>query len=96
MNPKNMTTVHRLQMSRFKKPTIINDYEIKFEAIEPRFDNFWVISGITPFPKHVWASKDFNKINFEFEVQSGPYRVSELNKNSHIMLQRRGDYWLSL
>ena len=44
-------------------------------------------------PKHVWEGKDFNEINFEFPVVSGPYRLYRNLTNRSITMQRRGDWW---
>ena len=45
---------------------VVNDREIRFSAREVHWKNLLTLSGLTILPKHVMATQDFNKINFEF------------------------------
>ncbi len=38
------------------------------------------LGGLNILPKHVFEKQDFNKINFEFPVVSGPYKLVKLKK----------------
>jgi len=93
MNPENLTSLFRVSLSRFDRPEIIDDRTIRLQANEPHWMNFWTAAGLSAFPTHVWEGRDFNDINFEFPVVSGPYRLYEVKTNRSIMLQRRGDWW---
>lgn len=93
MDPKNMTSVYRVELKRFKRPQIIDDKTILIEAQETHWKNFWGAAGFTAFPKHVWKDVDFNKQNFEFPVVSGPYRIKTVEKNRYCLLERRDDWW---
>jgi microcin C transport system substrate-binding protein len=93
MDPKNMTSVFRVDLKRFKRPQVLDDRTIVIEAQETHWSNFWAAAGFTAFPKHVWKDVDFNKQNFEFPVVSGPYRLKTVEKNRYCLLERRDDWW---
>src|SRR5690606_8191052 len=60
---------------------------------ENHWKNFWAAAGFFALPKHVWKDADFNKINFEFPVVSGPYELGEVKTNRSIQMKRRSDWW---
>jgi microcin C transport system substrate-binding protein len=93
MNPKNMTSVFRVDLKRFDRPKVIDSKTIEIVAKEVHWNNFWAAAGMVAFPKHAWKDVDFNKQNFEFPVVSGPYRLKEVKKNRYILLERRPDWW---
>jgi microcin C transport system substrate-binding protein len=93
MNPKNLTSLFRVDLQRFARPEVIDAKTVRITATEAHWSNFWSAGGFTAFPKHAWEKKDFNEINFEFPVVSGPYRVHQIQTNRSIILQRRGDWW---
>ena len=93
MNPKNMTSMYRVDLQRLFRPEIINDKTIRIKARGTHWSNFWVASGLNAFPKHIWNSVDFNKQNFDFPVVSGPYGIKEIEKNRYVILRRRADWW---
>ncbi len=93
MNPKNLTSLFRVDMSRFARPEIIDERTIRITAQESHWKNFWAAAEFVALPSHVWKDADFNKINFEFPVVSGPYRLSDVKMNRSVSLQRRPDWW---
>jgi microcin C transport system substrate-binding protein len=93
MNPKNLTSLYRVDLSRFARPEIVDAQTVRITAQEPHWKNFWAAAGFAAFPKHVWKDVDFNKQNFEFPVVSGPYMLGEIKMNRSIELKRRGDWW---
>jgi microcin C transport system substrate-binding protein len=93
MNPKNLTSLFRVDMVRFKRPEIIDEKTLRITADEPHWKNFWTAGGFFALPKHVWEGKDFNAINFDFPVVSGPYAIGEIKTNRSISLKRRGEWW---
>lgn len=93
MNPKNLTSSFRVDLSRFARPEIVDEKTVRIVAQEPHWKNFWAAAGFFAFPKHAWADKDFNQINFEFSVVSGPYALGEVKMDRSIELKRRGDWW---
>jgi microcin C transport system substrate-binding protein len=93
MNPKNMTSIFRVDLQRFERPEIIDAKTIKVVAKDVHWANFWTAAGMFALPKHVWKDLDFNKQNFEFPVVSGPYRLKEVQTNRYIIMERRADWW---
>jgi microcin C transport system substrate-binding protein len=93
MDPKNMTSIFRVDLKRFERPTILDEKTVQIVAKEIHWSNFWSAAGMVAFPKHVWKDVDFNKQNFEFPVVSGPYRLKEVKTNRYLILERRTDWW---
>ena len=93
MNPKNMTPVFRVGLKRFDRPQIVDDQTLRVTAHEAHWANFWEAADLAAFPSHVWESKDFNQIHFDFPVTSGPYAVEEIKKERYVTLKRREDWW---
>lgn len=93
LDPKNMTGPHKVDLERFEPPVVVNDQEIRFTAREVHWKNLMTLAGLTVLPKHVMSTQDFNKINFEFPVVSGGYRLGELKEGFSCRLDRRPDAW---
>ncbi|MCB1191385.1 MAG: ABC transporter substrate-binding protein [Leptospiraceae bacterium] len=94
MDKKHNTAVVRIGLSRFFEPKVIDDFTIEFTTKDVHWDNFNNIAGgLWILPKHAYEGKDFNKINFEFPVVSGPYKLVEAKKGRYVKMQRRGDWW---
>ena len=93
MNPKNLTSLYRVDLSRFARPEVIDDHTIRLTATEPHWGNFWTAGSMAAFPKHAWQNVDFNTINFNFSVVDGPYAIDEVKTDRSVSLKRRGDWW---
>ncbi|MCD6023422.1 MAG: extracellular solute-binding protein family 5 [Fibrobacteria bacterium] len=93
MNPKNMTPIFRVGLSRFDRPEAVDSLTLRIQAREAHWSNFWEAAGLVAFPEHAWKGKDFNTRNFDFEVVSGPYRLGEVKRERYISLERRDDWW---
>jgi microcin C transport system substrate-binding protein len=93
MNPKNLTSLWRVDLSRFARPEIVDDKTIRITAQEPHWKNFWTAAGFFAFPKHAWKDLDFNSLNLDFPVVSGPFALGEVKMNRSIQLKRRADWW---
>ena len=93
MNPKNPTSLWRVDLSRFARPEVVDEKTVRITAREPHWKNFWVAAGFFAFPKQAWKETDFSTVNFEFPVVSGPYAVGEVKTNRSIQLKRRADWW---
>jgi microcin C transport system substrate-binding protein len=94
MNPKNLTSLFRVGLGRFNRPVVKDSLTIELTAKTVHWANF-VEAGntMTALPKHIWDGKDFNTLNFEIPVVSGPYRILEVKKDRSLTLQRRADWW---
>ena len=93
VNPKNMTGPHKVSLERFSSPVIVDRKTIRFTAKNIHWENLGACGGFQILPKHAYASKDFNKINFEFPVVSGLYKLGEIKEGIYTTLQRRKDWW---
>jgi len=93
MDPKNMTSLFRVDLQRFLRPEIVDDKTVRIVAKEVHWANFWTAAGMVALPGHLWKDVDFNKQNFDFPVVSGPYRLKEVKTNRYIILERRTDWW---
>ncbi|MFC1856416.1 extracellular solute-binding protein [Thermodesulfobacteriota bacterium] len=93
MDPKNLTGPHKVDMERFHPPVLMDEYTLRFTAKDVHWKNLGAGGGFHILPKHAFDGKDFNKINFEFPVVSGPYRLGNLNEGISLTLERRKDWW---
>jgi microcin C transport system substrate-binding protein len=93
LDPKNLTGVHKIGLEQFESSTLIDDRTIRFKAKRVHWKNLLSLQGFAIFPKHVFDGQDFNKINFEFPVVSGPYQISEVQDGTFVRLKKRQDWW---
>jgi microcin C transport system substrate-binding protein len=94
MNPKNLTSVQRMSLSRFEKPEVIDRSTIRFTAKMVHFQNLIALASLNVLPQHLFAGKDFNKaFNMSLPPGSGPYVLSEVKEDRYYVLERRPDYW---
>ena len=82
MKPENLTGPHKVSLEKFESPKILEDGRIQFKAKEVHWRNLLSLGGFTVLPSHVFSQGDFNKINFEFPVVSGLYRLAKSRKGS--------------
>ncbi len=95
MDPKNLTGSSKVAMENFFPPEVIDEQTIQFQAKEVHWRNLLALGGFNILPKHIFEKQDFNKINFEFPVVSGPYKLGEIKEGLFIKIQRRNDWWLA-
>ena len=93
MNEEHLTPVARATLSRFARPEVVDEHTVRIGSLETNWKAFWEAGGFVAFPKHIWEGQDFNRVNFEFPVVSGPYRLHDYRRNRFVVLQRRGDWW---
>jgi microcin C transport system substrate-binding protein len=93
MDPKNLTSPFRVGLSRLEPPEVVDDRTLRVRARQKHWASFWDAAELVALPRHVWEGKNFNDINFDFPVVSGPYRIKEVLANRAIILERRGDWW---
>lgn len=93
MNPENMTPIFRVGLSRFTRPEAPDSLTLKITAKEAHWSNFWEAAGLVAFPAHAWKDLNFNDINYDFPVVSGPYRLADVKRERYITLERRSDWW---
>ena len=93
LDPKNLTGPVRYTLERLERPVVTEDGGIRFRAKSLHWENLSAASGFSILPKHAYEKLDFNLINFEFPVVSGPYRVKELQEGICLILEKRADWW---
>ena len=93
MDPKNLTGPHKISFERFHDPEIIDEKTIRFKAREVHWKNLLSLGSFHILPAHIFKDRDFNKINFEFAVVGGPYKVESLKEGIALTLKRRADWW---
>ncbi len=93
MDPKNLTPIFKVGLSRFDRPKILDSLTISITAKNVHWANFWEAAGLVAFPKHIWKNEDFNRIRYQFPVVEGPYRISEFREDRYVELSRNPDWW---
>jgi len=93
VNPENLTGPHKVGLDRFDPPVQLDERTVQFTAKEVHWANLWAAGGLVILPSHWWKKQDFNQVNFEFPVTSGPYRITQLNEPNSVVLEKRDDYW---
>lgn len=95
MDPGSQTGPFRVGLETFTNtpPNILGERAIQFTAGEIHWRNLLSLGGLQVLPSHVLSNADFNKLNFEFPVVSGPYRLGALKENIELRLERRADWW---
>jgi len=52
-----------------------------------------ILGQFPVFPKHYWASRDFDKTTLEPPLGSGPYKLESFEPGRYIVYARVADYW---
>ncbi|MBR3086501.1 MAG: ABC transporter substrate-binding protein, partial [Kiritimatiellae bacterium] len=95
MAPTNQTGSIKVALQTFMAtpPEIIDPLTVKFTADETHWRNLNAVGGFEIMPKHAFEGRDFNKVNTDFPVVSGPYRISGFKPGVSLELERRSDWW---
>ncbi len=95
LDPTSLTGPVKVGLETFTNtpPRVLDTRTIQFTASEVHWRNLLTLGGIQVLPSHVFSNADFNKLNFEFPVVSGPYRLGGLKENVELRLERRSDWW---
>lgn len=94
MDDAHLTGPHKVGLSKFHPPEKIDERTIRFVSTEIHWRNLWAVGGFSILPKHWWSlQEDFNRVNFEFPVVSGPFEITRLSEPRSVLLTRREDYW---
>ncbi|MEM6279667.1 MAG: ABC transporter substrate-binding protein, partial [Verrucomicrobiota bacterium] len=92
-NPEHLTGSLQTVMKRLTKIEKIDEDSVVIHAEEVHWKNLMAASAFYIMPKHWWEGQDFNKVNFEFPVVSGPYALGEVKEGVFARLEKREDYW---
>jgi microcin C transport system substrate-binding protein len=93
MNPKNLTPIFKVGLSRFDRPKILDSLTLSITAKDVHWANFWEAAGLVAFPKHIWENQNFNQIRYKFPVVEGPYKISDFREDRYVELSRNPDWW---
>ncbi len=93
MKPGNLTGPHKVALGRFERPEVLDTHTVRFTAREVHWENLMAAGGFHILPRHVFAAVDFNTINTDFPVVSGPYRIETVREGIFTRLRRRDDWW---
>lgn len=93
LDPANLTGVHKVSLENFAPPEILDEHTIRFTARDVHWRNLGAVGGFHILPKKAMSQLDFNKINFEFPVVSGPYQLGNVSEGLFVDMQRRTNWW---
>ena len=95
MDPQSQTGPVKVALRTFMAtpPEIVDRNTVRFTADEVHWRNLGAAGGFEILPKHIFEGKDFNKINDDFPVVSGPNRIKERKVGVSLTLSRRNDWW---
>lgn len=93
VNEKNLTGPWQTEFKKLNRPEIVNDRTFKIVAKEIHWKIEGIIAGIIVLPKHAMENQNFMKINFEFPVVSGSYKIKEIKEGNYVEFERRSDWW---
>ena len=89
----NLTGPWQTDFKKINKPEIIDEKTFKIVAKEVHWNIEGIIANIIVLPKHAMGGQDFMKINFEFPVVSGGYKIKEVKEGNFVDFERRKDWW---
>ncbi len=93
MDPGNLTGPHKISMERFHPPEVIDKHTIRFRAKQVHWKNLQAAGSFHILSKKAYKDRDFNTINFEFPVTSGPYRIAAIEEGRSVEISRNEDWW---
>jgi len=92
-NPEHLTGPYQITMSRLVGIEALDERTVRIQANEVHWRNLLAASSFPVLPKHWWETQEFNRVNFEFPVVSGPFELSEVREPVYVRLRKREDYW---
>ena len=93
MDPASDTGSSKLSLGAFDMPEVLGERTVRFRAREVHWRNLMSAGLFEILPKHAFENRDFNTLNFDFPVVSGPYRLGAFKENVSVTLERRNDWW---
>ncbi|CCQ72100.1 extracellular solute-binding protein [Magnetospira sp. QH-2] len=85
---------YRFYYGDVEKVTVLDKLTVRFDFKDGENRELpLIISELSILPKHYWADKDFEKTTLTPPLGSGAYRISKLEPNRSLTLERVEDYW---
>ena len=93
MDPKNATGAAKVALGVFASPEVIGPRTVRFRAKESHWRNLLAAGGFEIMPKRAFEGQNFNRLDFDHPVVSGPYVLSGIKEQIEVRLSRRWDWW---
>ena len=93
MAPENATGATKVMLGVFDSPEVVDARTIRFQAKEAHWRNLLALGAFEIMPRHAYEGQDFNRLDFDNPVVSGPYVLSHVQEQIEIRLSRRWDWW---
>lgn len=93
LKPEHLTGAHKVSLSKFEKPQVLDDRTVRFVAKEVHWRNLVSLGGFYILPSHWWSKQAFNRVNTQFPVSSGPFVMGSLEESKSVVMIKRDDYW---
>jgi len=93
MLPANLTGAMKVWLGVFESPEILDVRTVRFRAKDAHWRNLLALGSFEIMPKHAYEAQDFNRLDFDNPVVSGPYTLSKVQEQISIQLSRRWDWW---
>ena len=93
MDPKNATGASKVALGCFDSPQVLDSRTIRFQAKESHWRSLLAAGGFQIMPKHAFQGQDFNRLDLDRPVVSGPYVLSGVKEQIEIRMSRRWDWW---
>jgi microcin C transport system substrate-binding protein len=93
MNPKHAAGAMAAWLSIFESVEILDERTVRFHAKNAHWRNLVAAGSIYIMPKHAFEGQNFNRLDFDNPVVSGPYTFSGGQEQIDTRLTRRWDWW---
>lgn len=93
MDKRHATGAFKVWLGVFDSPEILGPRTVRFRARENHWRNLLAAGAFAIMPRHAFADQDFNRLDFDHPVVSGPYILSSVREQIEIRLTRRRDWW---
>jgi microcin C transport system substrate-binding protein len=93
MDPRNATGSSKVALGVFNSPEVIGPRTVRFHAKESHWRNLLAVGTFEIMPKHAFERQDFNRLDLDRPVVSGPYVLSAVKEQIEIRMSRRWNWW---
>jgi len=93
MLPESLTGAMKVWLGVFESPEILDARTARFRAKDAHWRNLLALGSFPIMPKHAYEGQDFNRLDLDNPVVSGPYVLSGVQERVSIQLSRRWDWW---
>ena len=93
MDPRHTTGAAKVMLGVFNSPEILEPRAIRFHAKESHWRNLLALGTFEIMPRHAFKGQDFNRLDFDNPVVSGPYVLDAVKEQIEIRMRRRRTWW---